>query len=184
MWCLLFGECHTSQAPAQPEYWQHPRAVPPGVTADSHSSRASCCLCGSTVAVLIIFMFHAASPAGPLEAAPDACKRFPCCRAFYDQERAEKREVPLAELEDSRVDVCLYFIPPHRLRQVSLVQQSLAGCRHQTRLMAPGSPLHAWSGWPVVCEHFYLAVRISLYVAFRHLTQLNCSTAHHPVKSV
>lgn len=39
-------------------------------------------------------------------------------RAFLDQEQAPGRTQALHDLRDGRVDICLYFIPPHRLRKV------------------------------------------------------------------
>ena len=35
------------------------------------------------------------------------------------QEQDPERRAAMAAIRDTRVDVCLYFVPPHRLRQVS-----------------------------------------------------------------
>lgn len=39
---------------------------------------------------------------------------------YYEQERSEGRSKPIHKFEDGRVDVCLYFIPPHRLRKLDV----------------------------------------------------------------
>lgn len=41
-------------------------------------------------------------------------------RAWLQVEQDRKRTVPLSDLEDPRVDLCLFCLPPHRLRPVDL----------------------------------------------------------------
>jgi len=43
-----------------------------------------------------------------------------CSKKFYQQETSPDRVLPLQAIPDSRVDVCLYFLPPHRLNATDL----------------------------------------------------------------
>lgn len=50
----------------------------------------------------------------------------PCLRSACPQEQDPDRRAAMHAIRDTRVDVCLYFIPPHRLRQVGLGGGALA----------------------------------------------------------
>lgn len=41
-------------------------------------------------------------------------------QAWLELENSAERAADLNEVEDPRVDVCLYCIPPHRLRPIDL----------------------------------------------------------------
>ena len=43
-----------------------------------------------------------------------------CHRAYYNAERDPDRRQPLSDLADTRIDVCLYLLPPHTLHEVDL----------------------------------------------------------------
>ena len=52
---------------------------------------------------------------------PAPCLTWPCtctCTVSCLQEQDPERRAAMHAIRDTRVDVCLYFIPPHRLRKV------------------------------------------------------------------
>ena len=63
------------------------------------------------------------------------------------QEQDPERRAAMHAIKDTRVDVCLYFVPPHRLRKVWRLQCRRACCACCSRCaLLPLLPLPVGSG--------------------------------------